>query len=133
MSDTSSKNPSVLIIDTNPDVAKILVEWIAEKYQTVVCTSTEAGVAKIKSDGESFSVILTNWGKAHSLGTTGERIMLAVKEHCPQIPVIVTTSLPNHYDIRAYGPFEILQKPMKLGTLEEALEHAVAGAAHVCA
>ncbi len=125
MSVNTTKKPSILIVETNPEVATVLKHWARDKYSATVCSSTEEGAEQIASDNQEFSVILTNWGKATNLGTDGEKIMVVAGKHCPGIPVIVMTGLNDFLEIYKYGPFYIIQKPLNLAMLESVVTNAI--------
>jgi len=114
---------SLLLVDDEAAVLKMTRRLLERRgYDVVACGSGEEALGWLEQ--KTFDVMLSD---VHMPGTTGLRLLRAVRERDLDIPVVLMTGNPDVETAAAaveYGAFQYLIKPVARGRLGDAIERA---------
>ncbi len=115
----------ILIVDDEPEIREELAEYLAGKgYRVIVANDGPEGLAKFRA--EACDLAITDMKMP---GMAGDEVIRRLREIAPGLPVVVLT---GHYstkdveDAKLAGATAVLNKPIKLRALYEALKTLLA-------
>ena len=110
----------ILIIEDEPEVAKTLADVLArDGHLATVASSGPEGLERIAADPPQ-AVFLD----VRLPGPDGVEVLRQIREHDPELPVVVLTGNASEEQIREawdLGVTDVLEKPWALKSLGEAL------------
>jgi EAL domain-containing protein (putative c-di-GMP-specific phosphodiesterase class I) len=118
-----ASQPRVLVVDDEPLVLATLARTLEAAFATTTSRSGADAIAQVRQGG--FSAVVSD---VNMPGMTGLELLRAVREHDPDLPVLLVTGQPSWEGAaRAieYGVFRYLGKPLQLATLRNAVTEAV--------
>ena len=119
MPQTASRPFNVLVIDDEPDVRDLLVEYFRDRGQTVTAVSDgRAAVAEIEQNGSRYSLIVSD---LQLPGVDGLGVLKADRAANPSAIVIIVTgyaSLESAVQAVPLGAYDYLTKPFSLGQID---------------
>lgn len=117
--------PSVLIVEDNPGMMKVMVEALRDEYNLYLAKNGVVALEKLGVHGTEISLILSD---IMMPGMSGfefcERVM--AREHWRRIPIIFVTALMSIEDqLRGYGlgATDYITKPYNVRILKEKVHH----------
>ncbi len=123
---------NILIGDDHSVVRRGIIMILSESYPHAIIEEANDGAELIKKLGEKpWSVIISDISMP---GRSGLDIIKVVKEHYPQIPILILSMhAPEHYAIRAYkaGASGYLTKETATEELVKAVETVLAGRKYI--
>ena len=119
--------PRLLIAEDDADMRDLLLELLeAESYEAVVAVDGRAAHAIVADAAESLDLVVTD---VKMPGVSGDELLAAVREHRPEIPVVVITAfgtVEQAVGLVKAGAFQYLTKPFAtrdlLAVVADALE-----------
>ncbi len=118
--------PRILIVDDEPEIREELAEYLTGKgYRVIVAGDGPEGLAKFRA--EPCDLAITDMKMP---GMAGDEVIRHLRGIAPELPVVVLT---GHYsakdveDAKLAGAAAVLNKPIKLRNLHEALKTLLAG------
>ena len=106
----------ILLVDDEVALLDLLKRYLERlTYSVDACASPEDAVAKIESEPEPYSLVLTDLTLP---GMNGEDLLRRLREHQPGIKAIITSGYPHQP--RTRGDF-FLQKPFLPKMLADAI------------
>lgn len=121
-----SNKPRILIVDDEPNIRRIL-QVAFEKQGYNVSTAEDALHAERLLGKECIQCVLTD---VTMPGKTGYQLLKEIKEHLPDVPVIVMTAfgtIPQAIQAIRDGAFEFVTKPFDLESLKKIVASAIEG------
>ena len=121
-----SNKPKILIVDDEPNIRRIL-QVAFEKQSYDVLTAEDALHAEKILAKETVNCVLTD---VTMPGKTGYMLLKDIKQHLPDVPVIVMTAfgtIPQAIQAIRDGAFEFVTKPFDLESLKKIVQSAVDG------
>ena len=113
--------PTVLIIDDNPAVATALdVLFSLHDIATLHAGSPDAGLALLRDEAIDLVIQDMNFSADTTSGAEGEALFAAIREHHPDLPVILLTAwtqLSSAVGLVKAGAADYLAKPWDDGKL----------------
>lgn len=107
--------PTVLIIDDNPAVAKALdVLFSLHEITTLHAATPPAGLARLGDEVVDLVIQDMNFSADTTSGAEGEALFAAIREHHPDLPVILLTAwthLGSAVELVKAGAADYLAKP----------------------
>ncbi len=119
-----SAKPRLLIVDDEPNIRRIL-EVAFEKAGYATTTAENALVAFDLLSREPFDVVITD---VTMPGPTGYKLQEQIKEHWPQIPVIICTAYGTIREAVASirnGAYDFVTKPFDLENLKKIVKSSL--------
>jgi len=120
---SAEERTSLLLVDDDAAVLKTTRRMLERRgYHVVACGSGEEALAWLER--QTFDVMLSD---VHMPGTTGLRLLRAVRDRDLDIPVILVTGNPDVKTAAAaveYGALQYLIKPVPTQSLEASIERA---------
>lgn len=120
--------PSILILEDNPGMMKVVVEALRDDYNLLLAADGFAGLKKLAEFEDHVSLILSD---IMMPGMSGfdflERVM--TEERYQHIPVIFITALMSQDDqLKAFslGATDFIVKPYNIKILKEKVDHWIA-------
>ncbi|MBD3240575.1 MAG: response regulator [Chitinivibrionales bacterium] len=117
--------PSVLIVEDNPGMMKVMVEALKDEYNLFLARNGMIALEKLGVHGSEISLILSD---IMMPGMSGfefcERVM--ERDHWKRIPIIFVTALMSEEDqLRGYGlgATDYIIKPYNVRILKEKVHH----------
>ena len=124
----SPSRPTILILEDNPGMMKVIVEALREEYNLLLAEDAFVGLEKLHLFSDKVSLILSD---IMMPGMSGfdflEKIM--VEERYQHIPLIFITALMSQEDqLRAFtlGATDFIVKPYNIKILREKVDHWIA-------
>lgn len=121
-----SNKSRILIVDDEPNIRRIL-QVAFEKQGYGVLTAEDALHAEKILAKESVHCVLTD---VTMPGKTGYMLLKDIKQHLPEVPVIVMTAfgtIPQAIQAIRDGAFEFVTKPFDLESLKKIVANAIDG------
>jgi GAF domain-containing protein/DNA-binding response OmpR family regulator len=119
------RNASILIIDDEEEVRKVLGDLLASRGHAVAaCANGESGLARVQE--EPFDLVITDLAMP---GLTGWQVASLVKLRDPAMPVALVTGFGDRIDpaeARAKGVDFVVTKPFKLEDITAVVAQALA-------
>jgi two-component system, NtrC family, response regulator AtoC len=119
MPQTASRLLNVLVVDDEPDVRDLLVEYFRDNGHTVTPVSDgHAAVAEIAQNASRYSLIVSD---LQLPGVDGLGVLKAARAANPSAVVIIVTgyaSLDSAVQAVRLGAYDYLTKPFSLGQIE---------------
>ncbi len=116
--------PSILIVDDEEKIRKVLKINLQQKYSVFLAKSGEEAQQHLQN--EVINLVITDLkmpGKVNGL-----QLLEYVKEHFKQIPIIIITAfgtVENAVNAMKLGAFDYILKPIKLAELTPLIEKAL--------
>jgi EAL domain-containing protein (putative c-di-GMP-specific phosphodiesterase class I) len=113
----------VLVVDDDVDVARVLQRLLEAEGRQVVVVHDGPSAARAVL-GRPFDVVLSD---IHMPGMSGVELLRTVREHDPDVPVILITgepSLATAVEALALGALQYVAKPVSNRTLVDAVARA---------
>ncbi|HTP51139.1 MAG TPA: sigma-54 dependent transcriptional regulator [Anaeromyxobacteraceae bacterium] len=118
-----NRPPRVLVADDNPEMARMLCDALAERYQAVAATSGTEALDLVAS--ESFDAVVTDLRMPDADGLA---VLAASRRAAPERPVIVMTAfsaIDTAVESIRQGAYHYLTKPFKVDELVIFLGRAI--------
>jgi EAL domain-containing protein (putative c-di-GMP-specific phosphodiesterase class I) len=113
---------TVLVVDDEPVVLTLLAQILEPKFDVVPCHSAMDALSRVRQGGVSALVSDINMP-----GMSGIELLRAVREHDPDLPVLLMTGLPS-WEAAAeaieFGVFRYLPKPFDIDRLRDTVTEA---------
>lgn len=121
------RQPSVLVVDDEIEVASTLKECLDYEYKIVeVASSSGEAIAKMKA--RHYNVIIVDSNLPNRGGPSGLELLEHIKLHYPDVAVIMTNS-NNNAETRAralkLGAFDLIEKPFQIDTFLNRVANAI--------
>lgn len=119
-----SSNTKILIVDDEVMIRRVLVRILGDLADEVVCVEDGRQALQVL-DRQQFDVVLSDVSMPN---VSGIELLTAIREHDPELPVIVFTGRPtlesaiSAVNLRATA---YLQKPLEAVTLQEEVNKAL--------
>ena len=113
----------ILVVDDEPQLRKVLAEFVGTLYQCVQADSAEAALAEIKKT--QFAVVISD---VNLSGMSGLEMIPLIKAHSPQTVVLMISgqqSLDDSVQALREGAFDYIAKPLELHQVETSVRRAV--------
>lgn len=120
---TRKNDVSILIIDDEEPIRRLLVTYLSEKYRCVAASSAAEGMTLLS--GSSFNLVLSD---INMPGTSGTELCQYINKAYPDTVVIMVSGMTDiSYAIEAMrqGAFDYITKPFDLGQVQVSLERAL--------
>ena len=121
----SPSRPTILILEDNPGMMKVIVEALREEYNLLLAENAFVGLEKLELFSEKVSLILSDIMMPEMNGFDFlEKIM--AEERYQHIPLIFITALMSQQDqLRAFtlGATDFIVKPYNIKILKEKVDH----------
>ncbi len=118
------RRATILVIDDEPEVRELLVEWLASQGHVVsACADGRSGLSRFQE--EPVDLVITDLGMP---GLTGWEVAKRVKLASPKTPVALVTGWGDQIDseeARAKGVDFLLAKPFRLEEITAIVARAV--------
>ncbi|RMF83943.1 MAG: response regulator, partial [Nitrospirae bacterium] len=122
----------VLVVDDQPMVARTMAKMLERLgYEVVVETSARAALRRIRDEGASLDLLLSDQTMPE---LTGDTLCAAARTLRPELPVILCTGFSSRLTEQrasAVGASAVLFKPLQAEELAWALRRALEGRPHV--
>jgi DNA-binding NtrC family response regulator len=119
MPQTASRPFRVLIVDDEPDVRDLLVDYFEERGHEVMALSDgHSAIAEIQRNAARYSLVVTD---LQLPGVDGLGVLSAARAANPSAAVIIVTgyaSLDSAVQAVRLGAYDYLTKPFSLGQLD---------------
>jgi two-component system response regulator AtoC len=119
MPPTASRPFRVLVVDDEPDVRDLLVEYFEERgYGVVAVGDGRAALAEIERNPSRYGLVVTD---LQLPGVDGLAVLSAARQANPSTVVIIVTgyaSLDSAVQAVRLGAYDYLTKPFSLGQLD---------------
>jgi CheY-like chemotaxis protein len=102
----------VLLVEDEDTIRDILAESLEDAgHEVVTAPDGVTAVSLISQTPEHFSVLVTDFHMPG--GLNGWHVAQHMRQHCPRIPVIITSGRPDVFDARWQEEFgmTLLRKP----------------------
>lgn len=115
---------SVLVVEDEPILRMMVAEHLRTKrYRVIEATSLNEAVA-VLSSGETADIVFSDVNLSGSLG--GLTLTVWVKEHFPDLPVILTSGIPTVAErFRTAESVPFISKPYDPDVVERRILHAL--------
>jgi EAL domain-containing protein (putative c-di-GMP-specific phosphodiesterase class I) len=113
---------SVLVVDDEPVVLSLLERALAQKFDVIPCHSAMDALEQLRQGG--FDAVVSD---INMPGMNGIELLRAVREHDPDLPVLLVTGLPSWEgaaEAIELGVFRYLPKPFDLKHLRDTVMQA---------
>lgn len=125
MPQTAFRLPHVLVVDDEPDVRDLLVEYFRERGHEVSAAGdgTQA-IAEIQKNPAKYSLIVSD---LQLPGVDGLGVLKAARKANPSVTVIIVTgyaSLDTAVQAVRLGAYDYLTKPFSLGQIDVIVRRA---------
>ena len=115
---------SVLVVDDEPELRKILSEALTAKgYQVFDCGSAKQALAELSQ--RDFDILLTDLMMAETDGITLLREALQIDPHLVGIVMTGQGTIQTAVDAMQLGAFDYVLKPFRMQTLMPVLTRAI--------
>ncbi|HEY8943062.1 MAG TPA: response regulator, partial [Polyangiaceae bacterium] len=115
---------TVLLVDDEPAVTRTLARLLAGRgYDLETCSTATEAMQRVTRGG--VLVVVTDIAMPH---VSGVQLLRAVREHDPDVPVVLITGVPDIQTATAgidWGAFKYLVKPVQADALCSAVDRAV--------
>ena len=119
MPQTASRPLNVLVVDDEPDVRDLLVEYFLDRGHTVTAVSDgRAAVQEIEQNPSRYTLIVSD---LQLPGVDGLGVLKAARAANPSVVVIIVTgyaSLDSAVQAVRLGAYDYLTKPFSLGQID---------------
>jgi EAL domain-containing protein (putative c-di-GMP-specific phosphodiesterase class I) len=113
---------AVLVVDDEPLVLNVLARTLEGAFDVTTCEDGLQAVSHIEEG--AFAAVISD---INMPGMNGLELLRAVRDHDPDLPVLLVTGQPSWEDAAQaieYGVFRYLPKPFNLDTLRETVTQA---------
>src|SRR5690242_4453287 len=120
---TSSDRATILIIDDEEQIRRLLADLLSEKYECVEAGSAEEALAVLAT--RTFDLVLSDINMS---GITGLELVPRIHERAPNTVVMMISGQQTiDYAIEAMraGAFDYITKPMDLRQVQAAVTRAL--------
>jgi EAL domain-containing protein (putative c-di-GMP-specific phosphodiesterase class I) len=121
---TSVEPSTVLLVDDEPVFVRSLARYLGErKYRVETRGSASDAVARVREGG--VQVVVSDISMPRM---TGVELLRAIREHEPDLPVVLVTGLPaieSAAEAVEYGAFKYIVKPVDPEILRQTVDQAV--------
>ncbi len=121
---TSAEPSTVLLVDDEPVFVRSLARYLGErKYRVETRGSAADAVARVREGG--VQVVVSDISMPRM---TGVELLRAIREHEPDLPVVLVTGLPaveSAAEAVEYGAFKYIVKPVDPEILRQTVDQAV--------
>ncbi len=120
---TKNKDASILIIDDEEPIRRLLVTYLSDSYRCVAAAS--ANEATTLLSGSSFNLVLSD---INMPGTSGTELCQYINKAYPDTVVIMVSGMTDiNYAIEAMrqGAFDYITKPFDLGQVQISIDRAL--------
>ena len=121
---TSAEPSTVLLVDDEPVFVRSLARYLGErKYRVETRGSASDAVARVREGG--VQVVVSDISMPRM---TGVELLRAIREHEPDLPVVLVTGLPaieSAAEAVEYGAFKYIVKPVDPEILRQTVDQAV--------
>jgi EAL domain-containing protein (putative c-di-GMP-specific phosphodiesterase class I) len=117
---------TVLVVDDDQVVLSLLVRALEQKFDVIPCRTATDALARVRQGG--FEAVVSD---INMPGMNGIELLRAVREHDPDLPVLLVTGLPSWEgaaEAIELGVFRYLPKPFDI----EQLRGTVMQATQLC-
>ena len=113
---------TVLVVDDEPIILNMLVRALEDKFDVVSCHAAMDALSRVRKGG--FSAVVSD---IQMPGMSGIELLRAVREHDPDLPVLLLTGLPSWEgaaEAIEFGVFRYLPKPFNIERLRDTVMEA---------
>ena len=118
-----TSNPTILIIDDDEQIRRLLTLLLADKYECVSVASAEAAIAAMTE--RDFDLVMSD---INMDGISGLDLLPSVRQHCPHAVVLMISgahTIETAIEAIRGGAFDYITKPFDLNHVEAAVERAL--------
>lgn len=120
----NKKEKTILVVDDDIENARSYCEILMDlDYRCVTGGDVNAALALLQS--EKVDLVITDYRMP---GKTGLDFIVALRQICPDLPVIMITAYGNietYLRSMSLGAFEFVNKPITKGEFERIVQHAL--------
>lgn len=119
----TDKDVSILIIDDEEPIRRLLVTYLADRYRCIAAPSADDAASRLSVD--SFNLVLTD---INMPGTSGTELCQYINKACPDTVVIMVSGMTDiTYAIEAirHGAFDYITKPFDLAQVQLSVDRAL--------
>jgi len=113
---------TVLVVDDEPIVLNMLARALEQTFDVVPCHSAMDALSRVRQG--RFSAVVSD---VNMPGMSGMELLRAVREHDPDLPVLLLTGLPSWEGAAKaieFGVFRYLPKPFNIDRLRDTVMEA---------
>ncbi len=122
---TAARLPHVLVVDDEPEVRDLLVEYFRERgHQVSAAGDGPEAIAEIQQNPAKYSLIVSD---LQLPGVDGLGVLKAARKANPSVTVIIVTgyaSLDSAVEAVRLGAYDYLTKPFSLGQIDVIVRRA---------
>jgi EAL domain-containing protein (putative c-di-GMP-specific phosphodiesterase class I) len=119
---TAGRLPAILVVDDEPVVLDVLARALADGFEVTTSADGIEAVKHIEEGG--FAAVVSD---VNMPGMNGIELLRAVREHDPDLPVLLVTGQPSWEGAAQaieYGVFRYIPKPFDLTVLRQTVTQA---------
>ncbi len=117
--DSIDRSLEILVVDDDPDVRELLVEYFRElEFKVASASDGRAAITAVERDPQRYWLVMTDIVMP---GADGIEVLQAAKKAAPHVPVVIITgyaSLDTAIEAVRLGAADYLSKPFSLGQID---------------
>jgi DNA-binding response OmpR family regulator len=120
VTEATERSGTVLIVDDEPEQARLYADFLGDDYDVETADGGEAGIAALSP---AFDVLLVD---RRMPGVSGNEVVAALEERGLDARVAMVTAVDPDFDILGLGIDDYLVKPLTAADLRETVDRLLA-------